>query len=126
MGGRGARLEPAGGRPHGRHTCRHLALRWPTRPQMSQVLSRLGQSATTCAVEPHAWHCAGSGHAPARWPITPQLLHAFDLARPLVALARVGLSSLICGGGWAAGVEARSPTGEGVGAHDFLQREVQV
>ena len=53
-----------------RASMRHFTLRWPTLPQMSRVLSLFGQSATAWAVEPHAWHCAGSGHWPARWPTT--------------------------------------------------------
>jgi len=72
--------EPAG------YSCRaarlHLTARCPARPQMSQVSSVCGQSATTCAVEPHAWHCAGSGHAPARWPTTPQLLQRLLVTPP--------------------------------------------
>eukprot|EP00962_Isochrysis_galbana_P036599 scaffold12676_cov112-Isochrysis_galbana.AAC.10 len=65
-----------------RAAMRHLALRWPVLPQISHALSRFGHSATACSVEPHAWHCDGSGHAPARWPTTPQLLHVLGPPPP--------------------------------------------
>merc|ERR1740115_244547 len=70
-----------------RLSCRHLALRWPVLPQTSQVFSLLGQSATAWSIEPHAWHWLGSGHAPARWPNSPQLLQVLPASlRPRLSL----------------------------------------
>jgi hypothetical protein len=42
---------------------------------------------TAWSIEPHAWHWLGSGHAPARWPNSPQLLQVLPASlRPRLSL----------------------------------------